>query len=86
MPLSDFEMEYPSLVSALKEKGTLISTPFWFHVTKGMNVERVAIIDLPNAKAPTEAHPKSKMANYARIVHSHKREYSLQKRLFEKKV
>jgi len=81
MPLSDFELIEPIIAKELSEKQNAIKEPFLYHLTRGLNVERVAIIDISSSKAPFEAYSKSKMKFYSRILHSHKRNYGLQKKL-----
>ena len=83
MPLSDFELIESDVAKELPKKEFVFKKPFRYHLTKGLNVERVAIVDIPSSKAPLEATPKSKMKAYVRIVHSHKRHYGLQKKIGE---
>ena len=83
MPLSDFKLIEPNIAKAVTQNDIVIKEPFQYHLTKGLNVERIAIIDAPSSKAPFEATPKSKMKSYSRILHSHKRDYGLQKKIGE---
>lgn len=81
MPLGDFEWIEPELAKELRAKGEAVSAPFHYHLTKGLNVERCALVDLEASKAPFEAHKGSKKKVYSKVLHARKRDYTIQEKL-----
>jgi len=47
MPLSDFKNAYPDLYEKVIKKKFVEAPPFVYHLTKGQNVQRQALMDNP---------------------------------------
>jgi hypothetical protein len=47
MRYEDFKSEYPHLAEKVIHRKFLVDEPFVYHVTRGGNVERMALIDNP---------------------------------------
>ncbi|GAG76319.1 unnamed protein product, partial [marine sediment metagenome] len=84
MNFEDFEMSYSIISKLLKTQKHVVKEPFVYHLTRGGNVERQALMDNPNYKIrwgiPIEAVTANRK-KYARIIHAHKRNTTKQQKL-----
>ena len=86
--LSDFKNIHPELVERVSKEKFVEILPFVYHLTRGGNVERQAVMENPSYRQrwgiPTEA-VSLKRKTYAAIIHAHKRRHKKheQKKLLE---
>jgi len=90
MPLSDFETVHPEIAEKIRRQKFVEEGVFVYHLTKGMNVERQAIIENPlyfkQWHLPIErGNRKGRMGIYSKIMLRKKQEKKSQSKLFEEK-
>lgn len=88
MRLENFKEVHPDLVERVKKKKFVVEKPFVYHLTKGLNVERQALIDNPEyAKRwamPMEksiSYRQSPRSDFSKKIHRKQREKQTQTKL-----
>ena len=94
MRFTDFNTEYPCLAERALHSKVIVEEPFVYHLTRGQNIERQAIIDNPNFKEhwviPTErglpkSHRRAISSQYAKNADNIMKARKNQTKLLEEK-